>query len=298
MRSAVRDVLRRVRPDLVHAGPIQDCAFLVALVGFQPLLTMSWGFDLMQDIRLSGLARLAAQYALKRSTCFTSDAEVTRDKAVGLGMRPDRTRVIPWGVDLSHFRPRTTDHQDPRTFTILCNRAWEPRYGVEVLARAFVEIAAREPRARLLLMGAGSGEARLRRILGHNGTKGRVEFVRHVPQPDLLRWYHRADLFVSPSHVDGSSVSLMEAMACGLPVLASDIPGNKEWIQDGANGWLYPDGDSKALALRALEIARAPQRMDEIGRRARETSEQKADWKRNAGELMRTYDEAYRFGKE
>ena len=65
-----------------------------------------------------------------------------------------------------------------------------------------------------------------------------------------------ADLYISASHVDGSSVSLMEALACGLPCVVSDIPANKEWVTDGVNGWIFPDGDVDALAeiiLKAVE---------------------------------------------
>jgi hypothetical protein len=122
LRSGLQHALERIRPGLVHAGPIQDCAFLVALAGFRPLLTMSWGFDLIQDVVASPLSRSAARYALRRSTYFTSDATVTRDRAVELGMDPARTCVIPWGVDLGHFRPGPERQHSAGPFTLLCNR--------------------------------------------------------------------------------------------------------------------------------------------------------------------------------
>jgi glycosyltransferase involved in cell wall biosynthesis len=82
----------------------------------------------------------------------------------------------------------------------------------------------------------------------------------------------------------------MEALASGLPVLVSDIPGNREWIHDGMNGWLFPDGDAEALAARIREIMRAGTSVDRIRLAARKTAEERADWKRNAAELMRVYD--------
>ena len=66
-----------------------------------------------------------------------------------------------------------------------------------------------------------------------------------------------ADLYISPSHVDGSSVSLMEALACGLPCLVSDIPANQEWVREGENGWLFPDGDDERLAGKILAAVQA-----------------------------------------
>ena len=75
----------------------------------------------------------------------------------------------------------------------------------------------------------------------------------------MINWpgfYRSADLYLSASHSDGSSVSLMEALACGRPVLVSDIPGNREWIENSPAGWLFPDGDDAALAEGILKAYR------------------------------------------
>jgi glycosyltransferase involved in cell wall biosynthesis len=122
----------------------------------------------------------------------------------------------------------------------------------------------------------------------------RTFFGGQVAQAELPRWYRRADLFISPSHVDGSSVSLMEALACGLPALVSDIAANKEWVRQGSNGWLFPDGDADALAERILLIAAARKQLKRVARAARATAERRADWHRNFAVLLRTYDLAVR----
>lgn len=293
LTTSLRKVIAQVRPDLVHAGPIQSCALLVALTGYRPLLTMSWGFDLMQDAHLGLLSMLATRLTLMRSTHFTSDAQVTRDAAVAFGMDRQRTSVVPWGVDLSVFRPRTWPSKRPTTFTIFCNRAWEPRYGVDVLARAFVEVASRRSDIRLILLAGGSQEPVLQRILSSVDALDRVVFGGQVQQPDLPRWYHMADLYISPSHVDGASVSLMEAMACGLPALVSDIPGNREWVRDQENGWLFPDGDHEALAARILDAAEWWPQLSEMGKAGRRVAEARADWTVNARNLMETYRKAW-----
>ncbi len=288
-------VLRDVHPDIVHAGPIQTCAFLTALTGFRPLLTMSWGFDLMQDSERNAWWRWVTRYTLRRSTFFVSDALVTRDKAVAYGMDANCTAVFPWGVDLAHFRP-TEPVEKPwkarqTAFTLFCNRSWEPRYGVDVLARAFVKVARQRPDVGLLLLGGGSQAGAIRSILMTGGVLERVQFPGQVSQSDLPRWYQMADLYVSPSHVDGSSVSLMEALACGLPCLVSDIPANREWVADGENGWLFPDGDADALAAKITAVME--QRDQAVIRRAaRQTAEQRADWSKNFAVLLQAYQKA------
>jgi glycosyltransferase involved in cell wall biosynthesis len=84
----------------------------------------------------------------------------------------------------------------------------------------------------------------------------------------------------------------MEALASGLPCLVSDIPGNKEWIEDGVNGWLFRDGDVDDLAEKILTAIKKRKMFKEISRAARKTAEEKADWKQNFGKLLDAYEKA------
>ncbi|HEX2992393.1 MAG TPA: glycosyltransferase family 4 protein [Anaerolineales bacterium] len=285
----LRRVIREIKPDLIHAGPIQNCAFLAILSGFQPILTMSWGYDLVMDADKSAWMLWVTRYTLKRSAFFASDAKVSRDKAVANGMDSERTVIFPWGTDIGHFTPKTLKHSNIQTFTVFCSRAWESIYGVDVLARAFIKVANQNPDVDLILLGGGSQGPKIRQILLRGGVLDRVHFGGHVGQEDLPRWYHMADLYISPSHVDGSSVTLMEALACGLPCLVSDIPGNREWIEDGVNGWLFRDDDVSDLAEKILYAIRNRDTFETIRKAARRTAEQKADWKKNFGKLLEAY---------
>jgi glycosyltransferase involved in cell wall biosynthesis len=284
-----RRLTREIKPDLIHAGPIQTCGLLAALTGFRPLLTMSWGFDLMQDAERNAWWRYVTRYTLARSTFFTSDCETTRQKAIAYGMNPNHTIVFPWGVDLERFTPAVTRHSSP-DFTLFCNRSWETLYGVDVLARAFVKAARQRPELCLMLLGGGSQGNLLRQILTDGGVMERVHFGGQVSQSELPRYYQMADLYISASHVDGSSVSLMEALACGLPTLVSDIPANQEWVAEGINGWLFLDGNVDALSAAILWAYDGRKNLAEIGRAARATAEEKADWKKNFLKLLEAYD--------
>src|SRR5665648_21413 len=236
-----RQILKRIQPDVLHAGPIQSCGLLAALSGFHPLLVMSWGFDLMKDADRGPFWRWATKYSLKRADWFTSDCEATHAKALSLGLPTGRTTVFPWGVDLEHFSPQPRQEQVGRAagFTIFCNRSWEPNYGVDVLAKAFVQVARQRLDVRLLLLGDGSQASLLKDIFTSSGVDERVDFGGHISNSDLPRFYRMADLYISASHVDGSSVSLLEALASGLPCLVSDIPANREWVTEDAVSYTH-----------------------------------------------------------
>ncbi|MBV5323363.1 glycosyltransferase family 4 protein, partial [bacterium] len=84
-------------------------------------------------------------------------------------------------------------------------------------------------------------------------------------------------------------VSLMEALACGLPCLVSDIPANKEWVTEGENGWLFHDGDANHLAEKILAAIAQREILLQVGQSSRRVAELRADWKKNAEALMKVY---------
>ncbi len=286
-------ITTRVDPDIIHAGPIQNCAFLASLASPAPLLAMSWGFDLMDIIHRRWIWKQTASIALRRAAYYTSDAQATQQAAFQLGADPSRSSLIPWGVDHQLFKPGPRQHPIGKaaTFTLFCNRSWEPTYGVDVLAQAFVKVARERPQARLLLLGNGSMQTNLIRIFEQGGCLDNVELPGRIPQQDLPSYYHRADLYITPSHIDGSSVSLMEALACGLPTLASDIPGNLPWVEENENGWTFPDGDVDTLAAKILYAIDNPALLPDMSVKAKQLASQKANWEINFSALLKTYQD-------
>jgi len=100
----MKRILAKIQPDLLHAGPIQRVGLIAVLSKFKPLLMMSWGFDLIEDVHRNLWWKYITQYVLRNSTFFISDAQVTRNEAIKYGMNPENTIVFPWGVDLDHFK--------------------------------------------------------------------------------------------------------------------------------------------------------------------------------------------------
>jgi glycosyltransferase involved in cell wall biosynthesis len=294
LRHDLKRVLSQVQPDLVHAGTLQTAAFLTALAGFRPLVSMSWGSDLLKDADRSPVWHWATTFTLKRSSVLVGDCLAVRQKAVQLGFPPDRIVTFPWGVDLQVFSPGAEPDFRARlgwqdAFVLLSMRSWEPLYGVDVLVRAFIAAAQTCPELRLFLLGTGSQAGLIREMIEQGGVGERVYFGGQVSQSGLVRYYRASDLYISASHSDGSSVSLMEALACGLPVMISDIPANREWISPEVQGWLYTDGDAEALSKAILAAFQQHSRLPEISRASRALAEQRADWHVNFKQLLQAY---------
>jgi len=297
-------MLEKIKPDLVHAGPVQGPALLTALTGFHPLLTMSWGSDLLRRAQRSPWMRYATTHTLECTDILLADCWAVADAAARYSFPQERVVRFPWGVDLDHFSPARGEVAGKalrkalgweENFVVMCNRTWAPVYGVDLLAKAFVDAVQINPELRLLLVGDGPQADLIHRIL--TDVRDKVVFPGRVSREKIPGFYCAADLFVSPSHSDGSSISLLEALACGRPVLVSDIPGNREWVTPGDVGELFQDRDLTSLTNQLLQMA-DNDNLEGYGQRARELAEQRADWQVNFKQLLSAYDMAVKLSED
>jgi len=290
----LKRVIREIKPDLIHAGPIQTCGFLAALSGFHPLVSMSWGSDLLKDTDKNWMYRWVTRYTLSKTDVLIGDCQAVKEKAVSLGFPGKNAVLFPWGIDLRRFVPGENKqfrerHDWEDKFVILSLRSWEPIYGVDIVAKAFVEAAKQISQLRLVLLGGGSMAKEIHAIFERSQLNHLVFFGGQVSQKDLPGYYQSADLYLSASHSDGSSVSLMEALGSGLPVLVSDIPGNKEWITEEKQGWLFRDGDVYDLSKKMIQAYQVSLEDQKMRSAARALAEEKADWTKNFEKLLFAY---------
>lgn len=294
---SLRKVLRQIKPDVLHAGPIHTVALLAALSGFQPLVSMSWGSDLLRDANKNRIYRWVTRLVLNRSTVLIGDCDAVRAKAIAFGFPNARIVTFPWGINLQNFTPGDDGELRKRAgwegnFVLLHTRSWEEIYGVEVLARAFISAATQKPELRLFMLGGGSLAAKLRGMFERAGVSDKISFPGQIPYQDLPSYYRAADIYVSASHSDGSSVSLMEALASGLPALVSDIPGNREWVIPQKNGDYFLDGDAVSLTQVILGFVENRDKITKQGASARKLAERRADWTENFPILLKSYEMA------
>ncbi|MDQ3973604.1 MAG: glycosyltransferase, partial [Actinomycetota bacterium] len=178
---------------------------------------------------------------------------------------------------------------DPQRPLLLFVGRLEPRKGLDVLVRAFLRLRGAHPRVRLCVVGEGPERRRCQEMVPPS-LRPDVLFVGAVAEAEKPRYHASADVFVAPN-TGGESfgVVLLEAMAAGLPVVASDIPGFRVVAKDGRQGRLVPPGDAFALAEAAgtlLTNERLRRAMAAEGRR----SVADYDWPRVARRVEQVYD--------
>lgn len=294
--EALRRLYSEIRPDVVHSGPLTDCSYLAARAGLHPHTVMSWGFDLGREIDTDPEALKRAKAALSQADWFLGDCYTELDKAAELGYDRQRATIFPWGIDVNRFSPGTSALRSEicsgGDYLILSLRTMEPNYDVETVVRAFLRAVKQEPGMRLILLGDGSQMKYLQEIAASDENGDKICFLGRQPNDLLVDYYRSCDLYVSASIVDGSSVSLLEAMGCGIPVLMSSIPGNLEWVRDGCNGLIFQTGAVSELAEKMLFCCRSRSELKAYAAEARKLIEEKADWNKNKMEINTAYRKA------
>src|SRR5438034_8905208 len=235
--------LTRINPDVVHAHYVSDYGFLAALSGRHPLVVGAWGSDLLTDPRLSVITQRLVRWVLTRADLVTYNADQLGQVALAMGASPKRLLQVVLGVGpemLAALQNRTVAPAD-REPIILSQRSLDRRlYNVDVVIRAMPEVLRRVPAARLVVGGEGALRGDLEELARSLGVAGAVEFSGSASWPDgLAERLGKAAVYVSVPSSDGTSVTLLEAMAAGAYPVVSDLPGNREWVS-GESGGVVP----------------------------------------------------------
>jgi glycosyltransferase involved in cell wall biosynthesis len=291
LMPAFDTVVREIQPDLIHAGPVQSCGFMAAVQGQHPFMVMSWGSDILVDADRDDLMRWLTRYTLARADWLLCDCQAVRDKVQSIvPFADDRIVQFPWGIDLSRFPARPAREAAAGLFHILSTRSWEPGYGTETTLLAFEQAHRRDPRLRLTLLGSGALRHWVEAFVAEHALAEVVNLPGLLPADRLPDLFRATDLYLSTAPSDGTSISLLEAMATGLPAVVVDNPGNREWIVPGRNGWLVPAGDAAATATALLEAAAMPAALQQLGTANRQIALARANWDTNVAQLLAAYD--------
>lgn len=271
----------------VLAGPLTSITR--ELLGIdQPLIGLSWGFDLFR-LRSDG----ADMSWLQNLAGLIVDSAATRDIAIASGVPETKIHSIPWGIDITQFSPDGPSldlaHWGvPRSAAAIVSlRALEPLYRVGDIIDAFALISHTNSSIHLVIGNDGSLREQLSEQVHRLGIRDKVTFIGTLPESDLPQLFRASTVYVTASEVDGTSVTLLQAMACGVPVVASTTPGNTEWVVPGETGYLFTTGSPQELAV-ALSTALSDSgegALQGLTTHARDLVTKKADWNRNRREL-------------
>lgn len=284
---------------LVHAQYATDARYVLPAVrdAGLPLVVTVHGYDYSrfpQSYGGFGLRYLRPLF--EQGTHFIAVASAVRDALVDLGCSAERTSILSFGIDTEQFAPADRPPFDDGC-TFLLVSGFTAKKGVRTLLRAFARVAREAATARLVLAGDGPERPAAEQLARELGVSDRVEWPGFVSHADLPALYRRCHVFVHPSETtpagdkEGLPTALMEACACGLPVVATAHAGIPELVTEGANGFLVAERDDAALADRMLRLARNGAQRTALGAAGRTRVVADFNVRTQTGRLEELYDD-------
>ncbi len=252
---SVRSILAKEMPDIVHAHYASHYGFIAALTNYHPMILTTWGSDILINPGQFRILRYMVQYALKKADLITCDAKHMIKSLEKFGVIHSKIHLIYFGTDTQIFNPkqRSTELRARFTFDnppiIMSLRNLEPIYDVETLIKSVRIVLKKVSKAKFVVVGEGSQEMFLRELAEKLQVSQNICFIGSIPNKEVAKYLASSDIYVSSSLSDaGLAASTAEAMACGVPVIITDFGDNKEWVENGVNGFLFPAKDTNSLA--------------------------------------------------
>lgn len=276
-------LIRQFKPDVIHAHNLffrtTEVAALLRMVYHIPLVTtMHLGkaegnssvFNMLVTIYESTMGR----FILRRSNRVIAVSSAVAEHLRTITSGAESVRVIPNGVDTGIFSPRYNRQDMPQK--ILFVGRLVSNKGPDVIIRAAPEVLSRHPQAQFIIVGNGPLRKRLEQQVRSLGISDNVKFLgNRLDVPQLMR---DAALFVRPSTLEGMPLTVLEAMASGIPVIATPVGGTPEILHDGVNGYSVRVGDSSGLAGAIIALLDNSSLAEEMGRRGREIAVSGHSW--------------------
>ena len=297
----LRRLLRDERPDLLNAHYASGYGTTAALAGFRPWLLSVWGSDVYDFPYESGPKGRLKGWLLRRNL-RQADAVASTSEAMAQQVRrlvPEigPVAVTPFGIDTERFAPQPPSLPHARDGIVIGTvKTLAPKYGIDLLLRAFAQLRlAADPSAALSLVIVGDGPQRteLETLSRTLGIAAQVRFVGAVPHAEVPQWLNRFDLYVAASRLDSESfgVAVLEASACGLPVVVSDVGGLPEVVVQGETGSVVPREDVAALAQAIQRLVAAPELRRRFGAAGRERVLAHYGWQHSVDAMLRCFGE-------
>lgn len=251
------------------------------------------------ESKLNYLRNWLGKFIVKR-------ADAVRDGTTGkvgdylknkLLIHPDKILTLPIFTDTSQFcqyRPSYTIKKKYSAYEsiILFAGRLAKQKNIPNLLKAIPQVIARYPKTLFLIVGDGEERTQLEEMTHELGIKPNLVFAGSVAHQAVIEYFYSCDFFVLPSNYEGRAIVLIEALACGKPVISTDISGARETIIDGETGYIVPPDDPKALAQKIIYLLEHPELREKMGKRGQEWVGETQDIKKNAYKYQELFKKA------
>lgn len=289
-------VIKKIKPDIIHAGWVQAAGYIAALSGFHPFVLMPWGCDILNRPHANKKQMNITKYTLNKADRIICDCLEVKNKIIALsGYDENKISIFRWGVDLNLFNPQNRNERIIEKLgwldkkVVIITRNFEKIYGLDYMAWAIPQVIKDVSEARFIFCGEGEEKQNITDLIKQQNMSDYVYFAGFIEPSYLPHYLNMADIYVSPSLSDGTSISLLEAFACAKAVVVTDVPANLEWVKDADNGYVVRRCDAKALADKIVQLLKDNKLREKMGKKNIAIVKEKANWDKNFEIIEKVY---------
>lgn len=281
----IRKHLKRIQPDILHAHYISTYGYYAMFSATCPWVLTAWGSDIYVHAK-KVKHRYLTRRAIKKSSYITGDSRDLIESIQRIEKKSPPSDVINFGVDLTKFKPATEIEKkqlrvkyqlEESDIVVLNFRRWDRHMGVLEFLDAFELSVAKNKNLKCLLAGYGSYANQIKEKIYQSKYKDRILCPGQVDHQKLIDIIQLSDMMVSVPLTDATSVSLLESMACGLPIIATQLKSTMEWIQQDHNGILIHPIDVVQLSKALIDLAENKELRVKMGNLNRIIVQERAD---------------------
>jgi glycosyltransferase involved in cell wall biosynthesis len=246
--STVKEIKKQIelfQPSIIHIHQANSYAFFALLAcrkSFIPTVLTAWGSDVLILPKSNFLLKKMVRFNLRNADFLTSDSIYMAQEMEKIAPLKNRIIIANFGIDVT---PITCEKEN----IIYSNRLHKKLYRVDKIIEAFsLFYTNNNPDWKLVIAATGTETDTLKIKAAELNLEHAIEFVGWIQKEDNEKWYSKAKIWVSIPESDATSISLLEAMACGCIPVVSDLPANREWIQSGLNGIIVNDLESDFIS--------------------------------------------------
>ncbi len=287
--AVLKRIIKNFKPNVLHAHYATSYGLVGALTGFKPFIISAWGTDVMKFPQKNFVAKSILKYNFKQADVLCATSETIKTYIEHISKK--EIHVVPFGVDTNHFKKQSISSPifEPQHFVIGSIKPLESLYHVDLLVHSFAEVHAQFPHARLLIIGEGSEYENLEKLVSILHLNEVVHFTGRIPFDKVSHYFNQLQVLVNISQYESFGVSVIEAMACEVPVIVSDTGGLQEIVHHTELGLKVPVGNKEATTEAICQLIQSPERCQTLGKNGRAHVLAQYDWKINLQQMIHIY---------
>ncbi|MEQ8754067.1 MAG: glycosyltransferase [Coleofasciculus sp. G1-WW12-02] len=284
----VKEILENIAPDVLNVHYASGYGTLGRLSHFHPLVLSVWGSDVYDFPVKSPFHHALIASNLRSADWVCSTSEVMAQQVMHICPDTKNISVTPFGIDVLKFQQNSAS-KNKETITIGTVKKLERKYGIDILIRAFAKVKKVlestlpnvAPRLRLLIVGGGSQQNTLNSLVDKLGLQNITTFTGFVSHDQVPHYLNQLDIYVAVSRMESFGVAILEASACSLPVVVSNVGGLPEVVQDGETGYVVDRENPDATAEALIKIIQNNSLRRQMGDAGRKLVLEKYQWSNN-----------------